>query len=157
MVAVAGGDGGDGGDGSLQAVVLESDRAHNAWRVPNQVQPLIRQGIMVTNHEFLPPAYDPSAPLDNWGRRVYFSSLWRYEAGKNLVNVFAEYGVKVGFAEMARLLQTVTHATTEHTIVLQDTGADGLVLHVAVADLRVGGWHAPYLRWHRAAVSEFFA
>lgn len=172
MVAVASGDGGDGGRGgfsgfgggdlsssasSAQAVVLESDRAHNAWREPNQVQPLIRQGIMVTNHEFLPPAFDPSAPLDNWGRQVYFSSLWRYEAGKNLVNAFTELGVKVGLGEMKRLLQTVTHATTEHTVILEDTGAGGLVLHVAVADLRVGGWHAPYLRWHRAEISEFFA
>ena len=51
---------------------------------------------------------------------------------------------------MKRLLHTVTHATTEHTVVLKDAGTDGLVLHVAVADLRVGGWHAPYPRWHRA-------
>ena len=52
-------------------------------------------------------------------------------------------GVKVGLGEMKRLLHTVTHATTEHTVVLKDAGTDGLVLHVAVADLRVGGWHAP--------------
>ena len=58
---------------------------------------------------------------------------------------------------MKRLLHTVTHATTEHTVVLKDAGTDGLVLHVAVADLRVGGWHAPYLRWHRTEISKFFA
>jgi hypothetical protein len=165
MVAVATGGGADDGGGGesgehetpTRAIVLESDRAHNAWRSPNQVQPLISEGIMVTNHEFLPPAYDPSAPLENWGRQVYFSSLWRYEAGKNLVNAFAEYRVRIGLAEMVRLLQTVTHATTEHTIILEDAGDDGgLVIHVAVADLRVGGWHAPYLRWHRANISEFF-
>ena len=158
--SASGADGeGSEGDRDLpppQAVVLESDRAHNAWRAPLQVQPLISQGIMTTNHEFLPPAYDPRAPLDNWGRQVYFSSLWRYEAGKNLVNVYAEYGVKIGLAEMKRLLQTATHATTEHTIVLQDAGSEGLILHVAVADLRIGGWHAPYLQWHRAEISRFF-
>ena len=66
-------------------------------------------------------------------------------------------GVKVGLGEMKRLLQTVTHATAEHTVVLEDVGTDGRVLHVAVADLRVGGWHAPYsyLRWHRGDLRSF--
>ena len=32
-----------------------------------------------------------------------------------------------------------------------------LTILLVVADLRVGGWHAPYLRWHRAEISEFFA
>eukprot|EP00656_Telonema_subtile_P018129 TRINITY_DN19771_c0_g1_i1.p1 TRINITY_DN19771_c0_g1~~TRINITY_DN19771_c0_g1_i1.p1 ORF type:complete len:425 (-),score=86.31 TRINITY_DN19771_c0_g1_i1:49-1323(-) len=142
---------------AASAVVLESDRAHNTWREAGQVQPLISTGIMVTNHELRAPAYDAARPLDNWGREVYFSSLWRYEAGKNMVNAWTEYEQSVGLQEMIRLLQTVTHATTEHSIIFQVDQAGGLALHVAVADMSVGGWHAPYLRWMTVQFSQFFS
>ena len=89
--------------------------------------------------------------------QVYFSSLWRYEAGKNLINAWHEYGTQVGVAEMTRLLQTVTHATTEHSIIFENAAGGGAMrLHVAVADMRVGGWHAPYLNWTSFDFSDFF-
>lgn len=94
--------------------------------------------------------------------QVYFSSLWRYEAGKNMVNAWHEYGVRVGVKEMVRLLQTLTHATTEHSIIYEavpsriDETVVDITLHVAVADMRVGGWHAPYLSWAQVPFREFF-
>ena len=96
------------------------------------------------------------------------------------MNAWQEYGQKVGVPQMVRLLQTVTHATTEHSIIFEANGAtadDGgnasagaaadsgnrddsarvdIRLHVAVADMRVGGWHAPYLQWHTHSFWEFF-
>ena len=56
------------------AVVFESDRAHNTWRLPGMVEPLTDTSIMVTNHEYLAPAYDAAKPLDNWGREVSAST-----------------------------------------------------------------------------------
>ncbi|CAE8586110.1 unnamed protein product [Polarella glacialis] len=88
-----------------QALVLESDRSANSWRAPGEVEPLITRGIMVTNHEFI-NGYDQRSPLENYGEQVYFSSLWRYEADKNLANAFAEYGPPIGTEEMKRLLQS---------------------------------------------------
>lgn len=52
------------------AAVLESDRAHNHWRLPGDAEPLIDTGMMVTNHELGPSAFSSREPLDNWGHQV---------------------------------------------------------------------------------------
>merc|ERR1719235_2197725 len=99
--------------------------------------------------------FDPRRPLDNFGEEVYFSSLWRYEAGRRLVDVFTHYSQAVGLSEMQRLLQTVTHGTTEHSVIVRP---DLMRIDVALADLRSdGGWHAPYLNWTSHAFEDFFA
>ena len=142
---------GNGNGSSVHAMVYEGDRLGGAFRLPGR-WPFPPVGIMATNH-FKQYGYDPLFPRENFGYEVYFSSLWRYEAGKNMVTALADTGQTFGTAEMVRLLQLTTHATTEHSIV---TRPDALELDLAVADARPGGWHAPFLTWTTYKLLELF-
>jgi len=136
------------------AMVYEGDRVSGVFRLPGKVPPLTQQGIMATNH-FLELGVDPLEPLNNFGSEVYFSSLWRYEAGRRLVDVYTHYSQPVGTTEMKRLLQTVTHGTTEHSLIVRP---DLMLIDIAIADLRGdGGWHAPYLNWTTSHFEDFFS
>ena len=64
--------------------------------------------------------------------------------------------------DVRSLLQLVTHATTEHSIIaeLARCGGDArarVTLHVAVADMELGGWGAPYLPYAQVPFDDFFA
>ena len=132
-------------------MVYEGDRLGGVFRLPGR-WPFPPVGIMATNH-FKQYGYDALRPRENFGYDVYFSSVWRYEAGKNMVTALAGIGRAFGTAEVVRLLQATTHATTEHSIV---TRPDALELDLAVADARPGGWHAPYLNWTTYKLLELF-
>jgi hypothetical protein len=149
---------------SAPAMVMESDRLATHWRRPGAAEPRTRgdEMLMVTNH-FLELGYDARAPLDNFGREVYFSSLWRYEAAKQRVAaLLGAASASFGVEAVRSLLQLVTHATTEHSIIAElarcagDTDAR-VTLHVAIADMRVGGWDAPYLPYVKVPFGDFFA
>ena len=58
---------------------------------------------MITNH-FLKYGLDPLNPLNNFGHEVYFSSLWRYAAGSEMINSLNHYDTKYGKGELVRLL-----------------------------------------------------
>jgi len=134
------------------AMVYEGDRLGGVFRRPGDF-PHPSMGIMASNH-FKVYGYDPLRPLDNFGYQVYFSSLWRYEAGQNMVQAWADTLHPVGTAEVVRLLQAVSHGTTEHAIIMRP---DAREIDVAVASAAAGGWHAPYLRWQTFRFDEFFA
>jgi hypothetical protein len=135
------------------AMVYEGDRVEGRFRLPGLVPPQDKHSIMATNH-FLSLGYDAQRPLENFGEQVYFSSLWRYEAGRRLVDVYSHYSQGVGMAEMQRLLQTVTHGSTEHSIIVRP---DIMRIDIALADLRSdGAWHAPYLNWTTHSFEDFF-
>jgi hypothetical protein len=167
---------GEEGDDAPHALVYEGDRLGGALRLPGEY-PWPPRGIMVSNH-FHKYGYDGLAPLQNFGYRVYFSSLWRYEAGQNLVQAWSDTAMAgqgqqggggggdsggggggaggafgIGTAQMVRLLQTVTHASTEHSLI---TRPDAMEIDLAVASAVAGGWHAPYLRWTTFQFEELF-
>eukprot|EP00927_Polykrikos_kofoidii_P046630 TRINITY_DN40800_c0_g1_i1.p1 TRINITY_DN40800_c0_g1~~TRINITY_DN40800_c0_g1_i1.p1 ORF type:complete len:726 (+),score=58.49 TRINITY_DN40800_c0_g1_i1:136-2313(+) len=62
-------------------------------------------------------------------------------------------GLAVGIEQMKELLRTVSHATTEHSVIfLPNTGQ----FHVAVADSN-GAWDAPYRSWATFSFNDMFA
>jgi hypothetical protein len=123
------------GDVAAPAFVYEGDRLGEVFRQPGnylfipltrryssfgylsigQFEPYDKQAIMAANH-FVVYGYDPAFPLNNFGRQVYFSSLWRFEAGKDMTQAKLAMGEKFGTPQMVQLLRTVSHATTEHSV-----------------------------------------
>jgi len=87
------------------------------------------------------------------GQRVYLSSLWRYSAAQSQINFWNTYQKPIGTAEMVRLLQLTSHATTEHAVV---TRPGELSFDIALADMGRTGWHAPYLSWRTFAFADVF-
>lgn len=136
------------------AMVYEGDRLNGVFRQPNQAPPFSPKGtsIMVTNH-YLIYGYSPLKPLDNFGEQVYFSSLWRYAAGSNKLNYWDSSGTLIGFAEMVDFLQAVNHGTTEHSVITFPNTGD---FAIAVADMRTGGWFAPFMNFTRFKWVDLF-
>lgn len=134
------------------AFVSEGDRFGTAVRVPDQVAPVGPFDIMATNH-YLAYGVDPDRPGLYFGKEASFSSLWRYEAGKNTLEAWARQGTPVGTGEMQRLLQSVAHGTTEYAVIFR---ANQMSLDVAVDDLRTDLWDAPFRPWVTFAFEELF-
>lgn len=47
---------------------------------------------------------------------IDFSSLWRYESGKNVLNAFEATQQSIGTSQMIQLLRSVNEGTTEHSV-----------------------------------------
>lgn len=135
------------------AFVYEGDRFGGAMRLPGEVRPLGPQHIMASNHhrKYGVKAADPGK---YFGRTPSFSSRWRYEAGMHLLESWTRQGRPVGTAEMKRLLQTVAHGTTEHSIIFD---CNRMLLHVAVDDLKADMWDAPYQPFKQIHFEAFFS
>jgi len=138
---------------SAPAFVSEGDRFGTALRVPDQVEPVRPFDIMATNHYRVYGA-DPDRPGVVFGQEASFSSLWRYEAGKNTLEAWGREMTPVGTDRMRRLLQSVAHGTTEYAVVFR---ANEMTVEVAVDDLRTDLWDAPYQRWVTFQFEELFA
>lgn len=134
------------------AFVSEGDRFGTAIRTPGEVAPASPFTIMAANH-YLTYGVDPRRPGFFFGKEASFSSTWRYEAGKNTVEAWLRQGKPVGTAEMRRLLQTVAHGTTEHSVIFRP---NEMTLDVAVDDLASDLWDAPYQPWVTFAFEELF-
>ena len=127
--------------------------ASGAMRLPGEVRPRDKFEIMATNHH-LKYGVNPDRPGVSFGKQGYFSSRWRYEAGMHLVESFNRKGQKIGTPEMVRLLQTVSHGTTEHAIIFRP---NQMTLDIAVDDLAADMWDAPYQKFETFRFEEFFA
>eukprot|EP00192_Tetraselmis_astigmatica_P013101 CAMPEP_0117650134 /NCGR_PEP_ID=MMETSP0804-20121206/1376_1 /TAXON_ID=1074897 /ORGANISM="Tetraselmis astigmatica, Strain CCMP880" /LENGTH=327 /DNA_ID=CAMNT_0005455983 /DNA_START=202 /DNA_END=1185 /DNA_ORIENTATION=- len=142
---------------ALHGFVYEGDRYGGAMRQPAAVPPRAEAGVMASNH-YLTYRADPLRPGRCDGIKAGFSSLWRYEAGKNRVEAWLRAtarsggGAAVGVLRMRELLRTVAQGTTEHSVIVL---LDRMSLLVAVADVN-GAWDAPFREWKEFSFHELF-
>jgi hypothetical protein len=137
----------------VPAFVYEGDRFGGSMRTPAQVRPLHPHNIMASNSHRV-YGYNPDRPDLSFGKPVYFSSLWRYETGMNELEAWSRTGKALGLAEAKRLLQIVSHGTTEYSVIFL---ANQMHILVAVDDLKTDMWDAPYLTWKEYRFEELFA
>ena len=139
---------------SVHGFVYEGDKKGGAMRLPAEVLPMTSNGIMASNHYWSYPQLDQMHPERCNGIQASFSSLWRYEAGKNKVEAWTRgiAGLDVGIGKMRELLQTVGHGTTEHSIIFLP---DQMRFEVAIAAAN-SVWDAQYREWHSFTFEELF-
>ena len=138
---------------SSPAFVYEGDRSGGAMRRPEQVRPVHPHNIMASNHHRV-YGYDPGEPDRSFGRPVSFSSRQRYETGMNQLEAWARTGKTMGMLEAERLLQVVSHGTTEYAVIFS---ANEMIVRVAVDDLKTDMWDAPYMSWKTFRFDAFFS
>ena len=98
--------------------------------------------------------FDPATPQRCNGNAAGFSSLARYFTAANHIDVLSRTGaLRVWRDEMKGLLQSVCHATTEHSIVVRPRE---MVLELAVATSN-GLWDAPFRTWAAFDFEELFS
>jgi len=134
------------------AFVYEGDRFGGAMRIPADVRPTNPANIMAANHHLI-YGYDPDRPGYSFSRPVYFSSRWRYETGMNALEAWSRKAKLLGTAEAKRLLQMVSHGTTEYSVIFS---ANQQRIWVAVDDLKTDMWDAPYMPWIEFQFDELF-
>jgi len=134
------------------AFVYEGDRFGGKIRGPEEVRPIHPHNIMASNHH-KSYGFDPEQPQLSFGRNVSFSSLWRYEAGMNELEAWARQEKTLGILEAKRLLQIVSHSSTEYSVIFS---ANEMKIWVAVDDLKTNMWDAPYLEWKEYHFDQLF-
>jgi len=134
------------------AFVYEGDRFGGAIRTPTDVRPVDPTNIMASNHHRV-YGYDPDRPGHSFGRPLSFSSRWRYEVGMNTLEAWSREGRPLGIAEAKRLLQMVSHGTTEHSVIFL---ANERRIMIAIDDLKTDMWDAPYMPWAEFQFDELF-
>jgi len=135
------------------AFVYEGDRFGGAMRIPAQVRPIHPHNITASNHHKV-YGYNPDQPGLSFGKSVSFSSRWRYETGMNELEAWSRTGKTLGLPEAKRLLQIVSHGSTEYSVIFL---ANQMKILVAVDDLKTDMWDAPYLSWREYQFEELFA
>jgi uncharacterized protein (DUF2141 family) len=135
------------------AFVYEGDRFGGRMRLPTEVRPNAATQIMASNH-FRSYGVATRESSKVFGHTASFSSRWRYEAGSSLVEAWTRRDHRIGTAEMVRLLQTVAHGSTEHSIIFR---ANQMTLDIAVDDLAPDLWDAPFHRFRSFRFADFFA
>ncbi len=121
-------------------------------REPGEVAPASPFAIMAANH-YMTYGVEPNRPGFFFGKEASFSSLWRYEAGMNTLEAWLRQKKPLGTEDMRRLLQTVAHGTTEHSVIFR---ANDMTLDVALDDLETDLWDAPYQPWATFTFEELF-
>ncbi len=134
------------------AFVYEGDRFAGKMRCPEEVRPIHPHNIMASNHHKV-YGFNPEQPQLSFGKTVSFSSLWRYEAGMNEIEAWARQKKALGIPEAKRLLQIVSHGSTEYSVIFS---AKQMRLWVAVDDLKTNMWDAPYLEWKEYQFDQLF-
>jgi hypothetical protein len=140
-------------DQQAPAFVYEGDRFGGAVRIPAQIRPFHPHNILASNHHKI-YGYHPDQPERSLGKPASFSSRWRYEAGMNQMEAWSRTEKALGLPEAKRLLQTVSHGTTEYSVIF---AANPMRILVAVDDLETDMWDAPYLTWKEFSFKELFA
>lgn len=134
------------------AFIYEGDRFGGSIRRATDVRPVDPANIMASNHHKV-YGYDPERPDYSCDKQISFSSLWRYEVGKNMLEAWSRGGTPLGVAEAKRLLQAVSHGTTEYSVIFK---ANENRILIAVDDLETDMWDAPYLSWTEFDFDELF-
>jgi uncharacterized protein (DUF2141 family) len=137
----------------VPAFVYEGDRFGGTVRKPAQVRPIHPNNIMASNHHKV-YGYNPDQTYLSFEKPVSFSSLWRYETGMNELEAWTRTGKALGLPEAERLLQIVSHGSTEYSIIFL---ANQMRILVAVDDLKTDMWDAPYLTWKEYKFEELFS
>jgi len=136
----------------IPAFVYEGDRFGWALRGPTEVRPNEPTNILAANHHMV-YGCDPEKPGYYFNRQASFSSRWRYEAAMDMLEAWSRKGKALGIEEAKRLLQTVSHGSTEYSVIfLPNTGH----IFVAVDDLKTDMWDAPYMPWIDFSFDELF-
>eukprot|EP00164_Ancoracysta_twista_P000715 GFYU01000941.1.p1 GENE.GFYU01000941.1~~GFYU01000941.1.p1 ORF type:complete len:179 (-),score=58.67 GFYU01000941.1:215-712(-) len=138
-------------EGQDSGYIFEGDRFGGVMRTATNVAPIASTNIMATNHFWKYKMKDGPTVCNDVP--TSFSSLWRYEVGKNMLEAFAHTESAVGTAEVKRLLQTVSHASTEHSIIWRP---NQMTFDVAIADTKSDRWYAPYLGWETFKFNDVF-
>ncbi len=139
-------------DQESPAFIYEGGRTGFAIRTPSDVRPLDHTNIMASNHHLI-HGFDPNRPDESLGRRVSFSSRWRYETGMHTLEAWSRQGKSLGFDEAVRLLQQVAHGSTEYSVIFY---ANEGRIFIAVDDLKTDMWDAPYMKWIAFQFNELF-
>jgi uncharacterized protein (DUF2141 family) len=134
------------------AFVYEGDRFGGKIRLPGEVPPDAPDCIMATNHHLI-YGYNTEKPLLSFGKKISFSSAWRYQAGAKMLEAWFRKGKSLGLAEAKRLLQTVSQGYTEYSVIFS---ANTRRILIAVDDLRTDLWDAPYMPWVEFSFNELF-
>ncbi len=135
------------------AFVYEGGRGGGAMRSPVDVRPADPINIMASNHHLV-YGFDADRPDHSLGRRVSFSSRWRYEVGMNTLEAWSRQNKPLGIAEAKKLLQMVSHGSTEYSVIFL---ANEMRILVAVDDLKTDMWDAPYLDWVTFRFDDLFS
>ena len=157
---------GDAGDAGPAAWIYEGDLNGGEIRVPNapRVAPHQDEAIMASNH-YWKYHTDPDRVANNgsaWCNGegpATFSSLWRYEAGKNRVDAilraraFEPSRPPIDADDLRVLLRTVSHGTSEHSIIFHP---DRKVFEIAKARTDSPVWDAPDAAWTTFAFDDLF-
>ncbi len=139
-------------DQEAPAFVYEGDRFGGSMRIPTEVRPTDTTNIMASNHHKV-YGFDPDQPDRSFGKPISFSSLWRYEVGMNMLEAWSRAGKSLGIAEAKQLLQTVSHGTTEYSVIFL---ANEKRILVAVDDLKTDLWDAPFMEWKEFDFEKLF-
>ena len=106
----------------------------------------------------------------NWNVPIAPKSYWRFEAGRNALQALSQERkqqaavapasgaspANLSLSTLQHLLQVMCPGYTEHSMI-GELRADGSVyVHVAVADLSIGQWAAPYAPWVSFEFGELF-
>ena len=121
-------------------------------RSPADVRPTDPTNIMASNHHLV-YGFDTDRPDHSLGRPVSFSSRWRYEVGMNTLEAWSRQGKPLGVNEAKKLLQMVSHGTTEYSVIFL---ANQMRILVAVDDLKTDMWDAPYMDWIEFQFDDLF-
>jgi len=145
------------------AMVYEGNHLGGELRLPGEIQYPYENNnnIMASNHflKFGVKDFEVGSYVQNWDEIVSASSFWRYTAGANCVENWASLGKKIGLAEMIRLLETVCHGATEHSIIVFPKPNNSSNVYIAVADMRVSSkmaWEGPFRDFKMFNFHEFF-
>jgi len=142
----------------IPAFVYEGDFEGGLMRLPGQVTPTQPNSIMATNHFHIYGVDPYVGPFVNFNQTVGFDSLWRYMTGQSAVQAFNRTGVCVGKEILTRILQSVTHGQTEHSVIFvpgTSSGSDHTI-YLSVAAMDSSAWDAPYLHWDEFTFEELF-
>ncbi len=71
----------------------------------------------------------------------------------NEMEAWSRQGKTLGITNAKRLLQIVSHGSTEYSVIFS---ANQMRLWVAVDDLKTNMWDAPYLEWKEYHFNQLF-
>lgn len=145
---------------------LEMDRENTIVRLPGDSPDLTyNTAIMATNH-FRKLGVNLTSVNDNPVcnaeylvydmdvRTEYFNSSWRYESGRSKLNAINRTKGYLDEDSMMDLLKSVSHGSTEHSIVIHALNV--IDIYFAVANKDDTLWDAPYQNWHHFVFEDLF-
>eukprot|EP01084_Bolivina_argentea_P054835 100545_1 len=147
--------------------VLEMDRLNTVVREPMESPDLLLNDVILASNHFRKYGVNQTVndPMSNSEFKVfgidvrlnYYNSSWRYENGRSkLYSINRTIGT-INLDSMKNLLQTVSHGTTEHSVITMNDEEGNISLYFAVANSQINTlWDAPYERWYNIEFNYLF-